>query len=327
VRMVGSNSILVVVDRGPTAGDAVRKAVQLARQSSAGVKLFACDAERAYALSQAFVPAGVEEARRSSIRSGQSYLEGLIHSLDAQDVPLSIAADCESPLYESIVRRVLREHPDLVIKSVAGKSADDAPSFEATDWQLMRTCPVTLLLTRGRPWRERPRIAAAIDASAAETSGLAISILGTAERLVSGAHGALDIIYVESPGLDQAERDRSRGTLRELANARPGLGASVHILEGPAEQTLAAFARPRAYDVMLLGALTHRPGPTPQVGTLTSRLVESLDCDVILVKPDAYRTTVDEVRAGDPPGTAAESDPMTLHRQARPGAATQNHPA
>ena len=157
------NSILVVVDRSPAAADATAKAVLLARQLGARVELFMCDAERAYALSQAYIPTGVEEARQACIADTHRYLEALRQSAAAADVSISIDAGCHSPLYESIVRKVLRERPDLVIKNVAGTSC----RLDTTDWQLMRTCPATLLLTRGRPWQSPPRFAAAVDASAA----------------------------------------------------------------------------------------------------------------------------------------------------------------
>ncbi len=60
-------SILVVVDRSPSAADAIAKAVVLARAAGARIELFMCDAERGYALSQAFVPAGVEQARQACV--------------------------------------------------------------------------------------------------------------------------------------------------------------------------------------------------------------------------------------------------------------------
>src|SRR5690348_10038241 len=131
------SSILVVVDRSPSAADAVAKSVLLARKFGARVELFMCDAERGYALSQAYVSTGVEEARRTCIVGAHRYLQMLKDSANAADVSITTDAGCESPLYESIVRKVVRERPDLVIKNVAG-----TPSrFDATDWQLMRTCP------------------------------------------------------------------------------------------------------------------------------------------------------------------------------------------
>jgi len=83
------NSILVVVDRSPAAADAVAKAVLLARQFKARVELFMCDAERGYALSQAYVPKGVEEARQACIVDAHQYLETLKRSAAAPDVTKS----------------------------------------------------------------------------------------------------------------------------------------------------------------------------------------------------------------------------------------------
>jgi hypothetical protein len=68
----------------------------------------------------------------------------------------------------------------------------------------------------------------------------------------------------------------------------------VYVLAGDAEVSLPKFAGQNAYDAILLGALTHRPGYTAQVGTLTGRLVEALGCDFLLVKPTAYRSPIGE---------------------------------
>jgi nitrogen fixation-related uncharacterized protein/nucleotide-binding universal stress UspA family protein len=112
--------ILVVVDRSPTAADALAKAVRLARKFKATVDLFMCDTEHAYTLSQAYVPAGVEEARGACIADAYRYLETLRQSASAPDVNIKVDAACESPLYESIVRKVMRAQPDLVIKNAHG---------------------------------------------------------------------------------------------------------------------------------------------------------------------------------------------------------------
>lgn len=166
-------SILVVVDRSPAAADALAKAIVLARKFAARIDLFMCDAERGYALSQAYVPAGVDEARRAYLVDAHQYLEALKREAAAPDVSITIDVACESPLYETIVRKVMREHPDLVIKNATHVEGQHLVTFDTTDWQLMRTCPATLMLTRGRAWKDPPRFAAAIDVSAAESAGLA----------------------------------------------------------------------------------------------------------------------------------------------------------
>jgi nucleotide-binding universal stress UspA family protein len=55
-----------------------------------------------------------------------------------------------------------------------------------------------------------------------------------------------------------------------------------------AEDTLPAFAARNEFDVLVMGALTRRGALTALVGTLTSKLVDALDCDFVLVKPETY---------------------------------------
>jgi len=286
------SSILVVVDRSPAAADAVAKAVLLARKFQARIELFMCDAERAYALSQAYVPRGVEEARHACLTDTRRYLEGLKQVAEAADVPTTIDAACESPLYEAIVRKVMRERPDVVIKNAAQVSGQHRVRFDSTDWQLMRTCPATLMLTRGRAWKSPPRFAAAIDISAAESAGLAKGILRAAELLVSCAGGELDVVYAEPVDLGDDERESGGLTLQSLVGEVSAAKPHVHVLAGNPEVSLPGFTKRRGYDAILLGALTHQPGYTAQVGTLTSRLVEALDSDFILVKPSEYRSPI-----------------------------------
>jgi nucleotide-binding universal stress UspA family protein len=50
--------------------------------------------------------------------------------------------------------------------------------------------------------------------------------------------------------------------------------------------TLPAFVARGGYDVLVMGALTHRPGAVALVGTLTTKLVDTINCDFVLVKAD-----------------------------------------
>src|SRR5207253_2834200 len=152
-----------------------------------------------------------------------------------------------------------------------------AVSFDTTDWQLMRTCPATLMLTRGRAWKGSPRFAAAIDVSAAESAGLARAILKAAQLLVGCAGGELDVVYAEPVDLPDQERESGSQTLQTLIAELADTAPRVHVLAGNPEVSLPGFTKGRSYDAILLGALTHQPGYTAQVGTLTSRLVEKLD--------------------------------------------------
>jgi universal stress protein E len=285
-------SILVVIDRGESVAEYLAKAVGLARQCGARIELFLCEAEQAYILAHRYDREGVEKARAECVAAARAYLLELKGRLHVPDVEISVAAECESPLYEGIVRQVLRSHPDLVIKRAA--------VMDPNDWQLMRTCPATLMLSRGRSWCAPARFAAAVDVSEGETAGMPESVLEAARVLAREWGAGLDVIYGATTTPTRTYPDE----LRRLCEAKSIASERAHVLYGDPESTLPAFAAEQNFDVLILGALAHRPASSVTVGALTSKLVDALDCDFVLVKPARYRSPVgkrwERAQAADP---------------------------
>lgn len=284
--------ILAVLDGSDEDAVVVSKAVAIAHQHRAPLELFFCDAQRAYSLQHAYDQTDVNTYRRRCIRESRRYLESLRDIAVGADVVITVDAACESPLYEAIVRKVVRSGADLVIKSAASPSPLARYALDANDWQLMRACPVTLLLSRGKSWQPSPKFLAAVDVSGEETSGLPGNILAICNELLRGSHGRLDIVYSEPGNTGPVEQRKRLERLQTLTGAAGIPGAGVHVLLGDADRELPIFAAGRGYDAVIMGALTHRDGLSALVGTLTSKLVESLGCDFVLVKPDSYHTQV-----------------------------------
>lgn len=280
-------SILVVIDPADDSRHVVAKAMILARHFRARLELFLCDSENAYALSHAYDTRGVATAREVCRSAGQQYLDAVRRSL-AEDVQITTHVACESPLYEAVVRRVLQTQPDLVIKSAAGHHPIRRFVLDANDWQLARTCPAALMLTRGKTWSARPLFAAAVDVTDAEGAAQARSIMQTAGFMAGGCKADLDIVFSRPTGLDAETREAQTNSLARLVNEF-GIGAErTTVLNGAAEDTLPPFAAGKDFDVLIMGALTRRRGLAALVGTLTSKLVDALECDFVLVKPESY---------------------------------------
>ena len=278
------NKILVVMDSFEPAQQVLAKAMVMARHFGACLELFLCDSEHAYVLKHAYDQEGIERARQHCLANARGYLESLRRSVLADDVQISIDVACDSPLYESVVNKVLRSNPDLVIRSVTREQTQGRFGLDTNDWELARTCPVPLMLTHGRPWCAQPSFAAAVDVSENEPTGTVRLIMRAAEFLARGCHAELDALYSELPDSDAAKH-ASRATALRDVGAEFGIAAErLHLLSGVPETTLTVFAAARRYDVVVLGALTHRRALTTLVGTLTSKLVDALDCDVVLVR-------------------------------------------
>ena len=276
--------IMAVLDRSNTDADVLVKAAGLARCFAARLELFLCDAEHGYALKHTYEASQNEAVRRTCVEEALKYLTRVQNSAVLHDVRVSVSAACESPLYEGIARKVAQNRPGLVIKHASGVHSLAGAPFDPNDWHLMRRCPTTLLMTRGRHWHRQPRFAAAVDVSAEETAGLARSILETTATFSAAYGSQADILYAERGGAPAEAREARAAALTQLTQQCHLESRNIRILGGEPELSLPPCIAAGNYDVLVLGALAHRPGAATLVGTLTARLVESVDCDFVLVK-------------------------------------------
>jgi len=276
-------SILVVADRSSADQVLLEKAVLLARRVGAQIHLFSCDAQLAHTLRHSGDPKEAEKAWNAGVADRRAYLESLRTAVGAPDLYLLVEATCDGPLCDVISKKALECNADLVMKSPSGAHPLRGLAFDTNDWQLMRTCPVTMMLVRERPWHEPPRFAALVDVGDTQGERLAETIVHTSEYFALGCQGSLELVYSD-PADDGALRRRHTAALERLAREYHIGEANLHVLAGDPHNTLTELVARRAYDVVMLGALTHRRGFAALIGTLTSQLMDGVRSDLVLVK-------------------------------------------
>jgi len=283
-------SILVALDRGPTSRHILLKAVTVARRFGARLHLFLCDAERVYVSHHQYEAHAMGAVLKSAVGEAHEFLQNLWNSLAIDDVRVDFDAGSESPLCEAIVHKVRRTGPDLVIRAIGADGTGQGSTLTATDFELVRTCQAPLLLTRGRPWSPTPQFAAAIDLSGDEQPQLTQTVLHCADVFASHCGASLDLIYGAGEA-DAAARRELEHALAVRAQEAQARTRALHVIGGDCARTLPEFIAARGYDLIALGALTHRKALTALVGTFTGRLIERADCDFLLVKLRARRVT------------------------------------
>lgn len=276
-------SILVVAGGNRADRALLEKAVMLARRIGAQIHLFSCDAQLAHSLRHSCDPGEAEQAWNAGVTDRQAYLESLRAGARPSGIHIAVEATCDGPLCDVINRKALECNADLVMKSPSGAHPLRGLAFDTNDWQLMRTCPVALMLVRERMWHQPPQFAALVDMGDSAGERVAETIVHTSRYLALGCKASLDLIFSD-PAEDQAIRRRHARALASLASEHHLGEARTHVVAGDPHVTLAELIAPRDYDVILLGALTHRRGFAALVGTLTNQLVEKLGCDFVLVK-------------------------------------------
>lgn len=281
--------ILAVLDGSDADAVIMAKAAALVHLHRAALELFLCDSQRAYLLQRFCDQAAIEASRRECVRQWRRYLECLRDIVVGVDVPISVDVVCESPLYAGIVRKVLQGRCDLVIKNAATAHRSHHFAWDANDWQLMRRCPTALLLSRGKLWQPHPRFAAAVDVSEEETLELPEAVVLASALLARGCRGDLDVLYSEPRDMKPRKHKLHVKTLEVLTRTTSPSTTTVHILSGSANEALPVFLGGRGYDALVMGALTHGEGISALAGALSAKLVETLDCDFVLVKSEAHR--------------------------------------
>jgi universal stress protein E len=282
--------ILVALDRGAASRQALPKAIALARRLGAALELFLCDTERAFVMQRAYDERAMQDMHSAFSADARKYLEELRSSLAIDDLSVTLDAANESPVSAAIVHKVRRAAPDLVVRTIGLDGSKPGAVLTPTDFELVRTCPAPLLLTRGTTWSAAPAFAAAIDLSGEERTALTHTVLRAASQLAGHCGASLDLIFgahreAGATGSDEVLRDALATRAAEVrAQTR-----ALHIVPGDPARAIPEFAVERRYDLIVLGALTHRKALTQLVGTLTGRLIERVNCDFVVVKAQGTR--------------------------------------
>ena len=267
-------SILAVLEEPATAGMVVHKAAALAQAFDARLEVLA-----------------IEPLTTAGIASHCTALD--YPHITIRSVPLW--GHCLSTV---ILREVRERQPDLVVKFRAGRHPLRRLALAESDWRLSRECPVPLMLVEARAWATPMRFAAAVDVSDEPTLRVARSIVHTAGFLALGSRGNLDILYTERELDDESLRMQRAVKLSRLVREFHVGCERLQMFDGTPERSLPPLIAARQYDVLLLGAMSHRTGLTEAICPLTARLVDATSGDVVLVKEN--RAVAIDARASQP---------------------------
>lgn len=300
------NNILVIVD--PTASEhpAVAKAMRLAVHCNSRVELFACETKESRSARYAKHLAG--GAKGDFIVDVRRLLEPLAQLGRDQGLDVSIETTPGDPLYAKLLERAAHTSADFIVKDTHHHSLAQRTFLTHTDWQLIRGCPVPLLLTKPMPWPAAPVIAAALDPEHVNDKPEALDhrILEHAHYLATNLGGTLHAVNAYLPLTIAAESASgtpamtlfSTEMLESLRAARQEMvdrlirpygvmPDNVHVMLGVAPDVLPMVAADFAVNVMTMGAISRSAMQRLLLGSTAERVLERVTCDVMIVKsPD-----------------------------------------
>jgi hypothetical protein len=194
-------------------------------------------------------------------------------------------APLDAPMESAILQMTQQRQVDLVIKAAAGAHPLRRWTLTVNDRRLAQLCPAPLLLVGGKPWSGSPRMAACVDIADPDSIRYARALLQAAGFLATGSGGFLDVLYTERELHDERVRMERAVRLAQLVREFYMGCERLQMFDGAPEKILPALITARQYDVLAIGADTHRSGLAAWPETLSSRLTDATPGDVLLVKP------------------------------------------
>lgn len=311
--MLRLDRILAVIDPTVDVQVGAAKAARLARLSGAALELFACDFDPALTGQPFFDTDALRRLREDFIAERAAHLEDMAEDLRAGGLEVTTHVHWDNPLYEGILRRVAEFEPDLLVKDTHYHSMLRRALFTNNDWNLIRRCPVPLLLSRTTDWPAQPRILAALDPGhhGDKPAALDHDILDAAQFLARQLDGTVEAVHAFFPAgllaatsgfagaplvpdlgvtdLLETERTRVCAAAIELARAHGIAGESLRVLQGSAVEVLPRVATEDHVDLVVMGAVSRSRLREVFIGSTAERVLDRLPCDVLVIRSADFR--------------------------------------
>lgn len=297
---MSSKKILVVVDPLTDEDQPVlHRAAWLAKKTHSALELFACDYDAdidAGRVATVFLPE--PGTREHLMLRHRRHLETFATALRGQGLEVTVDVAWDWPPAEAIVKRAAADRPWLVAKDTHHQTLVQRTLLTNSDWQLIRECPVPLLLVKAREIADEPVVLAAVDPLHVHDKPAALddAIYRFAATLAESAGGTLHLAHASAPpmgvqlpphvqALIAAEHQKA---LAEFVETHPVPTGNVHLVQGLVHDCLRFLAKDRQVDFVVMGAIARRGIKKLLIGSTAARVLDRLPCDLVIIKPAEF---------------------------------------
>lgn len=253
---------------------------------------------------------GRPELEQIAISYRNQDLEEMTAPLRERGLAVTFEVTTGSPFVE-IIRRVVEDGHDLVVKTAQGLEARVGGLLGTTALHLMRKCPCPVWVVKPASGEVFGRVLAAVDPQPDkdEAMDLAARVVELAAAMAEKRAAELHVVHAWwlpaeetlRGGRIRLSEEKVEGYLREVqAVARKGLDAllagldlgalepHVHLVKGiPFEVLRQASA---GADLTVLGTISRGGVEGLLIGNTAERVLRGIDCSVLAVKPWGFQT-------------------------------------
>ena len=295
--------IIAVIDPTKDEQNALARSIDLAKKSGASITAFMTVYDFSYEMTTMLSGDEREAMRKAVLKDRELWLKDLVSPY--QNININTQVIWHNRPYEAIINTVINDKYDLVIKGTHQHGALKAVIFTPTDWHLVRKCPTPVLFVKDMAWPAHGNILAAVNAVSENDQHLSLNkrIIKDAQFLCELANAKLNLvnaypatpvnIAIEipefNPGLyNESVKKHHIDSTNELANEFNLTSDQCFIEEGLPEDVIPDVAKRLNSELVVIGTVGRTGLSAALVGNTAEHVIDSLDCDVLALKPDGY---------------------------------------
>ena len=296
-------NILVVADDNEGENSVFARAVRLASTHGAKLTLFAALDAEGDQFHDPETRSAIEAINKAHVDECLEQLEGRRQEALSEHPQLTIdVAVAPGAMDLSVIRAVLADHHDLVMKAAEGKTGKWQRLFGTGDLKLVRRCPCPVWLAKPSRRARFRRIIAAVDLEPTEpgAESSASRIVELATSLATEEESELHVVHAWRLTSETALRGRQidcmetahQSEMDGLLAPYPYDKRTVHLKKGRPGDVIPDLAEELQADLVVIGTVGRGGVPGLLIGNTAEEVLGAVDCSVLTLKPEGFETPI-----------------------------------
>jgi nucleotide-binding universal stress UspA family protein len=293
---------------------ALKRAVTIAKNNKAKLKVVGVIEELPRGTRMLITTMHLADIQEAIIKERLTKLEHLIAPIRDKGIRVTAKVVCGTPFLE-IIKEVLRNKHDLVIKTASGKGSLKEHLFGSTAMHLMRKCPCPVWVIKPSHRKKYAKVLAAVDPDPSDKKRNAVNArimeLATSmayleghefhvihawtlytEKMLTAGRGGLS--KNDLGRLTRETRKMHKNWLDELIEkyAPETPKDRIHLLKGNAEILIPALAKRKRIELIVMSTVCRTGIEGLFIGNTAEKVLQQVNCSVLTVKPDGFITPI-----------------------------------
>jgi len=317
--------ILFINDFRNERSPALERALKLAKSNKALLTIVEVLEELPLEIKNAVSSTNLMEYQKAVEAESIKRLKNLILQLKEESLQAGGEVLWGTP-YIEIIREVIRNGHDLVMVSPRKEGKIRSLLFGNRIMHLMRHCPCPVWAIKPTEQKQYNKIMAAVDPNPVddEEGSLNVKIMEIATSLAYKEKSDLHVISCwrsfaarsltyraglsndDLRGMDNDVKNSARQRLDALLEKFnlldslldksevdvDELSCRLHLLNGEPDDLIPEFSNKEGIDLLVMGTISRSGIPGLFIGNTAEKILQKVDCSVLAVKPDEFKTPV-----------------------------------